>query len=128
MALGAFRSTVIDVGDLQQGEQFWGAVLGLEPQFDVFAGQFSRLGTKGPGSVLLQRVPEQKTSLKNRLHIDLTVDDVQQAVEQAIALGATLVRAPELYPTDDDPMLEWAVMADPWGNEFCLIREVVPTL
>lgn len=127
MAIGTFRTTVVDVGDLAGGEAFWGAVLGLDPQFEAFGGRYSRLGLKGPGSVLLQLVPEEKTGVKNRMHIDLTVADVPAAVAQAIALGATLVRRPGLYP-DDDPILEWAVLADPWGNEFCVIRDLVPTL
>jgi hypothetical protein len=27
-------------------------------------------------------------------------------------------------PVAIDPVLEWAVLADPFGNEFCLIREL----
>ncbi len=53
-------------------------------------------------------VPEAK-STKNRIHIDVVAGDVQAV----IAAGATLLRA-----RDDE--IDWDVLADPEGNEFCL--------
>lgn len=41
---------------------------------------------------------ESKSSTKNRAHPDLTVENVDIAVEQAAALGATRVRAKDTYP------------------------------
>jgi hypothetical protein len=52
-------------------------------------------------------VPEPKT-VKNRIHLDVTTDDVQALV----ASGATVLR-------EQDDEIEWTVMADPDGNEFC---------
>jgi hypothetical protein len=52
-------------------------------------------------------VPEPKT-VKNRIHLDVTTDDV----DALVAAGATVLR-----PQDDE--IEWTVMADPDGNEFC---------
>jgi predicted enzyme related to lactoylglutathione lyase len=104
------------------------AVLGWELQFSAANGEFSRIGRKGEPSILLQAVPEAKTEVKNRAHVDVTVEDVSRAVEEVLALGGGLVKEPSLWPTDDDPWLEWAVMSDPSGNEFCVIREVRPTL
>jgi hypothetical protein len=52
-------------------------------------------------------VPEPKT-VKNRIHLDVMTDDV----ELLVAAGATVLRRP-----DDD--IEWTVLADPDGNEFC---------
>ena len=52
-------------------------------------------------------VPEFKAG-KNRVHID-----VQGDVEELVALGAKVVR-----PEDDE--IEWTVMADPEGDEFCV--------
>jgi hypothetical protein len=52
-------------------------------------------------------VPEPKT-VKNRIHWDVTVPDVMPLVEA----GATVLRAP-------DQEIEWHVLADPEGNEFC---------
>ncbi len=123
MAVGKLRRMVVDVNDLATGEAFWSAVTGLEVQFSAWQGQFSGLGEKEAGSILLQLVPERKTDLKNRAHIDLTVDDVSRAVEEVIALGGSVIRTPGFFP-DDDPELEWAVVADPFGNEFCVIRDI----
>lgn len=123
MAVGKLRRMVVDVNDLATGEAFWSAVTGLEVEFSGWQGQFSWLGVKHTGSILLQLVPERKTELKNRAHIDLTVDDVSRAVEEVIALGGSVIRTPGFFP-EDDPALEWAVVADPFGNEFCVIRDI----
>ena len=125
MAVGTLRRIVIDVNDLDVGERFWSAVTGLPLRFSAWQGQFSGLGDKGTGSILLQLVPEAKTALKNRAHPDITVEDVERAVGEVIALGGTLVKPPRPFP-ETDPELEWAVMADPFGNEFCLIRDLEP--
>ena len=128
MPVGMFRSFVIDVGDLDVGEKFWASILGWEVQFRAFNNEYTRIGKKGEPSVLLQRVPETKTKLKNRCHVDLTVENVQDAVDDVVASGGTVVKPPGFWPDGKKPILEWAVMADPFGNEFCLIREVRPTL
>jgi hypothetical protein len=52
-------------------------------------------------------VPEKKT-VKNRMHLDVFGDR-----EELLELGATLVRR-----KDDD--IDWDVLADPEGNEFCV--------
>jgi len=125
MAIGTLRKFVVDVNDLVVGERFWSAVTGLAPRYSAWQGQFSALGEIGTVSILLQLVPERKTALKNRAHLDLTVEDVDRAVAEVIALGGTVVKPPGPFP-EGAPVLEWAVMADPFGNEFCLIRDVQP--
>ena len=52
-------------------------------------------------------VPEPKT-VKNRIHLDVTTDDVKSLV----AAGATVLR-------EEDDEIGWTVLADPEGNEFC---------
>jgi hypothetical protein len=61
-------------------------------------------------------VPEPKT-VKNRLHIDLSPSDRDQAqeVERIVELGATRI---DIGQGD----VSWVVLADPEGNEFCLLR------
>ncbi len=127
MAVGTVRALVIDVNDLEVGERFWSALTGQEVVFSAWTGQFSRIGRKGAGSLLLQLVPERKTELKNRAHMDITVEDVDKAIEEVIALGGSLVRPKGIHPPND-PLLEWAVMADPFGNEFYVIWELERTL
>jgi Glyoxalase-like domain len=71
---------------------------------------------QGPGLVFVQ-VPEAK-SVKNRLHIDLAPrasDDQAAEVARLEALGAT--RA----DVGQSPSDRWVVLADPEGNEFCVL-------
>ena len=71
----------------------------------------------GPGLVFVP-VPEGKT-VKNRLHIDLAPqlnDDQAVMVESLIALGATRVDVGQ-----DEHEATWVVLADPEGNEFCVL-------
>jgi predicted enzyme related to lactoylglutathione lyase len=126
MTVGRLRSVTIDVNDLDVGERFWSAVTGLPVTLRGWNGQYSRLGVANEGSVLLQLVPERKTGDKNRVHLDLTVEDVDEAVDAVVALGGSLVDGPVLYPNPDTPARQFTVMADPFGNEFCLVRELLP--
>ena len=66
-----------------------------------------------PGIMFLP-LDEAKSS-KNRLHIDLRPDDQAAEVGRLIALGASRV---DIGQGD----ASWVVMADPEGNEFCVLR------
>ena len=71
----------------------------------------------GPGLVFVT-VPEGKT-VKNRLHIDLAPqldDDQATMVASLIAKGATRVDLGQ-----DESVVTWVVLADPEGNEFCVL-------
>lgn len=128
MPIGKFRCIVMNVTDLERGESFWTQVTGLPLRFSGvgYPTRFSRLGDIASHSILLQLVPEDKPPPTNNAHLDLTVDDVDMAVEQALALGATLFRPKGTYPLGSPkPYLEWAVMRDPFGNAFCLIKDLV---
>ncbi|MEP9382595.1 VOC family protein [Nocardioides sp. KR10-350] len=73
----------------------------------------------GQGQELLfLEVPEPKT-VKNRLHLDLQPEDRtrDEEVERVLGLGATMV-ADRRNPDGTG----WAVLADPEGNEFCILR------
>lgn len=113
---------VVNVTDLDEGERFWSAVSGLSPVGRH--GQFSVLdaahGSDEPW-MLLQHVPVASGG-GGGVHLDFRVEDVARAVEQVQAIGGRLVTPPAIYETDGTPMLEWSIMADPFGNEFCLIR------
>ena len=64
--------------------------------------------------VLFLRNEDQKT-VKNRWHFDLVPDDQTAEVERLEALGAHQV---DIGQGD----VSWVVMADPEGNEFCVMR------
>ena len=65
------------------------------------------------------RVPEGKT-VKNRLHIDLRPDDQAAEVERLEALGARRISVGQGAEST------WVVLADPDGNEFCVLRPLTP--
>ena len=54
--------------------------------------------------------------MKNRLHIELDPDDQAAEVDRLLALGA---RRADVGQGDD---VSWVVLADPEGNEFCVLR------
>jgi hypothetical protein len=66
-----------------------------------------------PG-LLFVRVPEPKT-VKDRLHLDFRPDDQDAEVERLLALGATRADVGQGEQS-------WVVLADPEGNEFCVLR------
>ncbi len=65
-------------------------------------------------TVGFQRVPEAKAG-KNRLHLDLVVDDLDQAAAEVEKLGGRWL---ELGKTRELEGFRWRCMADPEGNEF----------
>lgn len=79
-----------------------------------------RTGPVAP-TMFLAAVEEHKV-VKNRMHVDLSPVDRSQddEVERLLALGAT--RA-EVGQTGEE---SWTVLADPEGNEFCVLRSLAP--
>ena len=65
--------------------------------------------------LLFSRLPEAKT-VKNRLHLDLRPEDQAAEVARLEGLGATRISVGQ---SDD---VTWVVLADPEGNEFCVLR------
>ena len=115
---------VINVTDLDAGETFWSALSGLSPRGRH--GQFSVLdaeeASERDGWILLQLVPPGQVSVNAGTHLDFRVHDVPSAIEQIEAIGGVLTRPAGMYAPEGEDLLEWAVMVDPFGNEFCIIR------
>ena len=57
--------------------------------------------------------------IKNRLHLDFRPDDQQAEVQRFLAAGATRV---DIGQSD----VPWVVLADPEGNEFCILSSRRP--
>ena len=118
-----FTELVIDCHDHALLGDFWSAVLDyrVAERKDGPDDWYVELeGPHGSGpSILLIRVPDDKT-VKNRLHIDVNATDRDQEaeVERILALGARRIDIGQGEQS-------WVVLADPEGNEFCVLRSRV---
>ncbi|MBD0838481.1 MULTISPECIES: VOC family protein [unclassified Streptomyces] len=110
------RHTTVDSVDAYRLAGFWSQVLGLPVHEDDKPGDEEVLIEEA--GVLFVTVPERKT-VKNRLHFCLQPEDRtrDEEVERLLALGATL--ADDRRNPDGTG---WAVLTDPEGNEFCVLR------
>jgi catechol 2,3-dioxygenase-like lactoylglutathione lyase family enzyme len=107
-------SIIVDSHDPATLTRWWAEVLGFQVVFE--AADEVAIG-KGPDTypgLVFVTVPDAKT-VKNRLHIDLAPDDRDVEVERLVALGAQHV---DVGQGDDKT---WVVLADPEGNEFCVL-------
>ena len=108
---------VLDTADPEALVPFWCGLLDAEVVDRFGEGQYVEIGAGSAGgiSIILQRVPEQK-SAKNRMHADLEVDDLDEATGEIERLGGRWRDGAE----HEGHGFRWRVMADPEGNEFCI--------
>jgi predicted enzyme related to lactoylglutathione lyase len=113
---GPIASVVVDCADPRAMARFWGSAMDWSVH-SVTDDEAVLRSAAGVGPYLrFVRVPEPKTGW-NRVHLDVRPypgDDPQAEAARLRALGATAV---DLGP---DPV-PWTVLADPEGNEFCLL-------
>ena len=113
----------IDSKDPKKIGEWWKEALGLSVVFED-TDEYALTGKGRMGSqwnILFYRAPDHK-KVKNRLHLDLIPDKDREAeVARLEALGATRADIGQKDVT-------WTVMADPDGNEFCVLspRDDVP--
>ena len=100
---------VVDSADPFAIAEWWHGVLGGELGGNQEKGWawLDQLPRVPFDNVVFVQVPEPK-SAKNRIHLDVEVDDAQRLLDH----GATVLREP-------DDTISWHVLADPDGNEFC---------
>ena len=116
------RTITIDCHDPLGLARFWSEVTGRPMGHDEEDDDEAWIDiTNDPDSIvpdlLFQRVPESKT-VKNRVHLDLEPSiPHDEEVERILALGATM-DADRRNPDGTG----WAVLLDPEGNEFCVLR------
>lgn len=106
----------VDAADPRTLARWWADALGWKVFFEDDDGDEVVITTgdeRFPGIVFL-RVPEAKMS-KNRLHLDVVPDDRDAEVARLIAKGASRV---DVGQSGDE---SWVVLADPEGNEFCVL-------
>ena len=108
----------IDSHDPRKLGGFWKEALDLKVVHEDDEGdEFALAGPGRMGSswnILFYKAPDPK-SVKNRLHLDLVPDGPSEDEAQRLeALGATRADIGQKDVT-------WIVMADPEGNEFCIL-------
>ena len=114
----------LDAHDPRAQAAWWAQV--LDDFVPLEDGDEDEAGLRGPAGreMLFLRVPEAKT-VKNRLHLDFRpapVDGQAREATQAVeverleSLGAVRAQVGQ-----DDADVSWVVLADPEGNEFCVL-------
>ncbi|MEU2146928.1 MULTISPECIES: VOC family protein [Streptomyces albovinaceus subgroup] len=112
------QNVAIDCVNAYELARFWSEVTGrpLHPEDEPGMLETQVMMAEGP-MLYFHQVPEAKAG-KNRLHLCLRPrTSREEEVERLLALGATLVA--DLRNPDGSG---WAVLADPEGNEFCVLR------
>src|SRR3712207_193383 len=114
-----FTELCVDCADPERMAAFWSAVLGFEITAREDEYIFIEAPDRTPPGLLFIIVPEGKT-VKNRLHIDVnpTDRDQEEEVERILELGARRIDIGQ-------GEVDWVVLADPEGNEFCVLRSRV---
>ncbi len=115
--MGTRLTLTLDCTDPERLARFWAAALDYEDggRHDEFWPLFPR--DESEPMIVLQEVAEMKLG-KNRMHLDLHVDDLAAEVVRLEDLGAHRVD-PDLIEGHGHA---WYVMADPEGNEFCVVK------
>ncbi len=124
-------SVVIDANDVRALSHWWAEALDWQVVYEaddevVIVPHHLAVQEDDPGVPWAERgqawvfvpVPEGK-SVKNRIHLDLachTSDDRGAELDRLVALGATRVDVGQ-----DRDRVSWEVLADPEGNEFCVL-------
>ena len=110
-----WEQTNVDANDPVSLGRWWQQALGwvvVEESCDTF--EIRPTPDRLPG-LLFVRVPEAKT-VKNRLHLDFRPEDHDAEVDRLVALGTRRVETGQGERS-------WVVLADPEGNEFCVLGE-----
>ena len=115
---------VIDALNPATQARFWAAALGWRVTYEnenesVVEPPAGSAEENVAPDLLFVRSVEQKEH-KNRLHLDLRPLDQQAVVDRLVALGARQIDIGQ--PASDS----WVVLADPEGNEFCVLRPLTP--
>ncbi|HEV7979918.1 VOC family protein [Amycolatopsis sp.] len=110
-------AVTFDCHDAEALAAFWGEALGsgeFERWDDAHGVGYVELQLDGAAPLLFQPVAEDKV-VKNRVHLDIAPAEIDQyaEIDRLVSLGAKVVT--------DDPAVPFVVLADPEGNEFCVL-------
>ena len=109
---------VIDAHDLPALAGFWAEALGWKVLSDREREVVVGPDVDAPVGLCFMPAGGTRKRAKNRVHLDLTTtaDDRDAEIERLVGLGARRV---DIGQTGDE---SWDVLADPEGNEFCVVR------
>jgi predicted enzyme related to lactoylglutathione lyase len=110
-----WATMIIDAIDPGRLGRWWAEVLDYRVQLDSPGEVTVTPAVDGHPSLLFVKVDEPKQA-KNRLHLNLRPDDLDVEVERLVNMGARHV---DIGQAAD---VAWVVLADPEGNEFCVLR------
>ncbi|MEV4483559.1 VOC family protein [Micromonospora coxensis] len=110
-----WASLTVDARDPARLARWWAEALGYqvvtEKPDEV---EIRQSAERLPGIVFVPVTDDKHT--KNRLHIDLRPTDLEAEVERLVDMGARHVDIGQ-------GEVGWTVLADPEGNEFCVLRQ-----
>jgi predicted enzyme related to lactoylglutathione lyase len=104
-------AVTIDCNDLERIATFWSSLLRVEVTSIQDGYAFLAHAPDRRVTIWLQQVPEPREG-KNRVHIDLAVEDLEAAERRVVALGGSLGERHEWHG------FEWRMCFDPEGNVF----------
>jgi predicted enzyme related to lactoylglutathione lyase len=114
----SWEQVVVDADDPHRLARWWAEALGYEIVHEAPDEVEIRRTPDGLPGLLFTPGPDPKT-VKNRLHIDLRPEDQEAEVERLVDMGA---RPVDIGQGD----VSWVVLADPEGNEFCVLAAEKP--
>ncbi len=110
---------VMDSQDPERITPFWCGLLGMDVLARLDGGRHVVLHSAHDGFMLgIQRVPEPRLG-KNRVHLDIGVDDLDSGVAQVESLGGRWTEPGTTHEIAGTGV-PWRCMTDPEGNEFCI--------
>lgn len=117
----------VDVDDLEKAIQFYGAAFGLKVGRRFGASGVEMLGGAVPIYLLVKAAGTAASSATFQgrsyerhwtpVHLDFVVEDIDAAVQKAVAAGAVLEQ-----PIATQSWGRLALMADPFGHGFCFVQ------
>lgn len=117
----------VDVDDLEAGERFYCAALGLVVGRRFGSAAVELRGASSPIYLLRKEEGSRVSAATDAVrayerhwtpvHLDFVVEDVERAVERAVSAGATIEA-----PVAIQRWGKLALLADPFGNGFCFVQ------
>ena len=119
-----FEGVTVDASDPRGLAEFWAAVLGWKiggelEEIEVWIQPDTSDSVSTGFPEILFLINAEAKQVKNRLHLDLRPDNQAEEVARLEKLGAKRIDIGQ----NQNESCTWVVMADPEGNEFCVLND-----